>query len=91
MLLGIRNSKRKFNIVIPPHTNDEGLSLGALEFLRLKHNLDHFTLNNFPFCQSDQAPMSTPTQVTINKTVELLKQQKIVGWYQDTVKWVQEL
>ncbi len=74
--------KRKFNIVIPPHTNDEGLSLGALEFLRLKHNLDHFTLNNFPFCQSDQAPMSTPTQVTINKTVELLKQQKIVGWYQ---------
>ena len=74
--------KKYFNIVIPPHTNDEGLSLGALEFLRQKHNLDYFNLENFPFCQTDEAPTSVPSQVTINKTVELLKQQKIVGWYQ---------
>ena len=30
--------KKKFNnLVIPPHCNDEGLSLGALEYLRLKN------------------------------------------------------
>ena len=41
------------NIIIPPHCGDEGLSLGALEYLRIKHNLPKLKLDNFPYCQSD--------------------------------------
>lgn len=70
------------NIIIPPHTNDEGLSLGALEFLRLKHNLPHFTIDNFPFCQSDESPSDLPSINLIKKVAELIKNQKIIGWYQ---------
>jgi len=70
------------NIITPPHTADEGLSLGALEYLRLKNNLPCFKLNKFPFCQSDESPKNKPSKNIISKTAELLKEQKIVGWYQ---------
>src|SRR5210317_1012928 len=44
--------KNKFkNLIIPPHCTDEGLSLGALEYLRIKNNLPRFQINNFPFVQ----------------------------------------
>jgi len=75
--------KNKFpNLVIPPHCNDEGLSLGALEYLRVKNNLPPFSINNFPFCQSDESPSSTPSKETIERTAQLLQQGKVVGWYQ---------
>jgi carbamoyltransferase len=75
--------RKKFkNIIIPPHPNDDGLSLGALEYLRMEHNLSNFKLDNFPFCQSDESPNEIPSEMVMNKTVELLKNQKIVGWYQ---------
>lgn len=75
--------KKKFkNIVIPPHCSDEGLSLGALEFLRLKYNLSEFKIDNFPFCQSDESPNTEPTQEVYGKVAELLTKQKIIGWYQ---------
>ena len=75
--------KKKFkNLYIPPHTNDEGLSLGAIEYLRRKHNLRKFILPNYPFCQSDEAPPTGPSADTISKVAELLKKQKIIGWYQ---------
>ena len=70
------------NVVIPPHTGDEGLSLGALEFLRLKHNLPQFEIDNFPFCQSDESPENKPKQEVYGKVAELLTKQKIIGWYQ---------
>tara|TARA_R100000657_G_C4670820_1_gene115272 strand:+ start:231 stop:1673 length:1443 start_codon:yes stop_codon:yes gene_type:complete len=70
------------NIVIPPHTGDEGLSLGALEFLRIKHKLPNFNLNNFPFCQTDEQPLKAADNIVIQKTTELLANQKIIGWYQ---------
>ena len=70
------------NLIIPPHSNDEGLSLGAIEYLRLKHNLPKFKLENFPYCQSDISPSDEANEDTIRRTVELLKQGKIVGWYQ---------
>ena len=70
------------NIIIPPHTSDEGLSLGALEFLRIKNNLPQFNLENFPFCQSDEAPDTVPNQKIIKEVTSLLKKQKIIGWYQ---------
>ena len=75
--------RKKFkNIIIPPHPNDDGLSLGCLEHLRIKHNLTYFKLDNFPFCQSDESPNELPSETVMNKTVELLKNQKVVGWYQ---------
>ena len=75
--------RKKFkNIVIPPHSSDEGLSLGALEYLRIKHNLPHFTLNNFPYCQSDNKPKKSPDRNLLKKVAQLLQEQKIIGWYQ---------
>ena len=75
--------KNKFkNLIIPPHCNDEGLSLGALEYLRIKNNLLKFKLNNFPYVQYDEKPNSEPSETTIEQTAEYLKVGKIVAWYQ---------
>ena len=70
------------NIVIPPHCADDGLSLGAIEWLRRKNNLPKFKLNNFPFIQIDQAPATFPSYETIKKTALLLAEGKTVAWYQ---------
>jgi len=76
--------KNKFsNLIIPPHCADDGLSLGALEFLRLKNDLHSFTLDDFPFCQQDVAPVTKVTDETIDIVADLLAQGKTVGWYQD--------
>ena len=76
--------KNKFkNIIIPPHCNDEGLSLGALEFLRIKNKIKKFKLKNFPYVQLDESPLDVPTKNTISKTAKYLKEGKIVAWYQD--------
>tara|TARA_R110002020_G_scaffold307233_1_gene523066 strand:- start:432 stop:1931 length:1500 start_codon:yes stop_codon:yes gene_type:complete len=75
--------KNKFkNLIIPPHCNDEGLSLGALEYLRIKNNLPKFELDNFPYIQSDESPENNPSKETIIETAEHLKNNKIVAWYQ---------
>ena len=75
--------KNKFkNLIIPPHCNDEGLSLGALEYLRVKNNLPKFKLDNFPFVQSDETPDTEPSSETIKQTAKYLKDGKIVAWYQ---------
>ena len=75
--------KNKFkNLVIPPHCNDEGLSLGSIEYLRIKNKLPQFKFENFPYRQSDQAPETTPDSNTIKQVVNLLKEGKIIGWYQ---------
>lgn len=71
------------NLLIPPHSGDEGLSLGAIEWLRRKNNLPKFELNNFPFSQDDIAPYSKITDDTIKFTAKLLAEGKIVGWYND--------
>ena len=70
------------NLHVPPHTPDEGLSLGAIEFLRKKNNLSRFKLDNFPYSQLDESPNENPTKETINKAANLLSQGKIIGWYQ---------
>jgi len=75
--------KNKFNnLIIPPHCGDEGLSLGALEFLRTKNKLPKFKLDNFPFCQSDECPEKNADEITIKKTAQYLKEGKTVAWYQ---------
>jgi carbamoyltransferase len=70
------------NLVIPPHSSDEGLSLGALEWLRKKNNLPKFQLEGFPYCQQDVSPIDVPTEETIKLAVKKLAEGKIVGWYQ---------
>ena len=75
--------KNKFkNLIIPPHCNDEGLSLGAIEYLRVKNNLPKFKLDHFPYVQSDETPDTEPSDITIEQTAEHLKEGKIVAWYQ---------
>lgn len=76
--------KNKFhNLIIPPHCNDEGLSLGGLEYLRIKNNLKPMTIKNFPFCQNDEKPYTEASLDTIKKTANYLKEGKIVAWYQN--------
>lgn len=70
------------NIVIPPHCPDDGISLGCVEFLREKYNQPFFKTDNFPFWQSDQAPLTVPSDRTIDKAAEMLAKGKIIGWYQ---------
>jgi|SRR5210317_274342 len=41
------------NLIVFPHCNDEGLSLGVLEFFRKKHNLPFFKKDNFPYWQNN--------------------------------------
>ena len=75
--------KKNFqNLIIPPHCADDGLSLGAIEWLRRKNNLPKFSLKNFPYCQKDHPPTTTPSLNTIKNAAELLSQGKIVAWYQ---------
>jgi carbamoyltransferase len=70
------------NLIIPPHCADDGLSLGAIEWLRIKHNLPKFTLENFPFCQTDILPEFKLTEDAINTSAKLLSTGKTVAWYQ---------
>lgn len=76
------NLKRKFNSLhIPPHCYDGGLSLGCLEFLRLKFNEPKFDRSGFPYWQDDEV-QDTPTSDTIKRAAELIARGKIVGWMQ---------
>lgn len=70
------------NLIIPPHSPDDGLSLGLIEFLRQYYKQEPFDKRNFPFWQDDYAPKREPTDETISQTAEWLAQGKIVGWYQ---------
>jgi len=79
------NSKIKNNfknLIIPPHCNDDGLSLGCIELLRLIFNQEKFDTNKFPYWQDDEDPTSIPNNQTIEKISEFLANGKIVGWYQ---------
>lgn len=79
------NSKLKKirkNLQVPPHCNDEGLSLGIIEFLRQYFDQEKFKVDNFPFIQDDESPENKVSKDTVKKTAEFLAQGKIVGWYQ---------
>ncbi len=70
------------NIIIPPHANDQGLSLGCIEYLRRIYGLPEFDRSGFPFWQDDQSPKERPSDETIKKTAQILADGGIVGWYQ---------
>jgi carbamoyltransferase len=69
------------NLVIAPHASDEGLSLGALEWLRRQHEMAPFAWPSFPWAQSD-AGAAAPGKATIARAAQMLADGKIVGWYQ---------
>lgn len=68
-------------IIIPPHCYDGGLSLGCLEFLRIKYNLEAFDTSGFPYWQSD-SDVGFADEDVIEKVVHHLQKGKIVGWLQ---------
>ena len=70
------------NLIIPPHTNDTGISLGCVELLRQQYNQEPFDNTGFPFWQDDEAPPNEPTDETIREVAENLANNNIVGWYQ---------
>ena len=70
------------NLNVQPHCSDEGLSLGGIEYLRLKHNLPKMQLANFPYSQTDEAPKMIIEEDTIKKAATFLSEGKIVAWYQ---------
>lgn len=70
------------NLQVLPHSADDGLSLGAIEWLRIKNHLEPFTLSKFPYAQSDEEPKFYASKNTIKKTAEKLARGEIVGWYQ---------
>jgi len=75
--------KKNFpNLIIAPHCADEGLSLGGMEYLRQKHNINKLTLENFPYKQKDQSAITFPSNKTIDEVADMLANGKTVGWYQ---------
>lgn len=81
-IINSKLKKERPNLHIPPHCNDEGLSLGIVEFLRKYYEQDFFNISGFPFWQSDIKPKTLPSKKTIKKVAEKLAEGEIVGWYQ---------
>ena len=73
--------KKEFDIEVPPHCADEGLSIGALNYLGREYNFNT-KFKNFPFIQSDEPPWDNVCSHTIKSTAESLAKGQIVGWYQ---------
>jgi carbamoyltransferase len=69
-------------IVIPPHVNDCGLSIGAVEYLRQYYKQDKFDTTGFPFWQDDEAPPDEPSKAVIKETAKVISEGCGVGWYQ---------
>lgn len=75
--------KKEFpNALVVPHSADDGLSFGALEYLIRKHDQQEMFSTGFPYWQADEAPDNQPSQDTINTVAQMLADGKIVGWYQ---------
>ncbi len=75
--------RRKFpHLRVPPHASDEGLSLGALEWLRRHHGLPKMQIPQFPYSQYDEGPSTGPSSRTMERTADLLARGMSVGWYQ---------
>ena len=81
-IINSKIKRKRPNLHIPPHANDEGLSLGIVEGLRKIFNGPKFDTEGFPYWQSDEAPKSLPSDKTIRTVAEMLSVGKIIGWYQ---------
>ena len=72
--------KKEFDLKIPPHCGDEGLSIGALAYLGDLYDFE-VKFDNFPFCQDDEPSWGTADSKSIKRTAEELAKGKIVLWY----------
>ena len=72
--------KKEFDLKIPPHCGDEGLSIGALAYLGDLYDFE-VKFDNFPFCQDDEPSWGTADSKSIKRTAEDLAKGKIVLWY----------
>jgi len=61
-----------------PWSYDGGCSIGALNFLLDKHDIER--TNHWE--QDDQSPHERPRRSLIKRVAELIAQNKVVGWYQ---------
>ena len=64
--------------IIYPWAYDGGCSIGALNFLLDKHNIQRYAY----WVQDDEAPVDEPDGMTISQVAELIGNNKVVGWYQ---------
>jgi carbamoyltransferase len=69
------------NILIPPHSSDDGISLGCVELLRQIYQQDEFNTDGFPYWQQDEVK-ELPSKNTIKKAAEMIANGKIIGWCQ---------
>lgn len=76
--------KKKYpNLVIPPHSGDEGQSLGGIAFLLERFGVTKLPrIENYPYAQNDFAPDSVPSDDTIEIVAQALADGKVVSWYQ---------
>lgn len=70
------------NLIVIPHSCDEGLSIGGIQWALNKFNLQ-FQIENFPYLQCDEGTLDAPTEDTLEKVALLLSEGKTVGWYQN--------
>jgi carbamoyltransferase len=70
------------NLIIVPHSCDEGLSIGGIQWAAKHFNLS-FQFKNFPYAQYDEGTVDDPSKETIEKVAVYLTKGKTVGWYQN--------
>ena len=63
---------------IDPWAYDGGCSIGALNFLLDKHNIERYA----DWVQDDEAHVDEPDVWTTIKVAQLIADNKVVGWYQ---------
>ena len=63
---------------IEPWSYEAGCSIGALNYLLDKHNIERHN----DWVQDDEAPDDEPDGLTVAEVAELISQNKVVGWYQ---------
>ena len=63
---------------IDPWAYDGGCSIGALNYLLDKHNIERYA----GWVQDDESPVDEPGVYTLVQISQLLAEGKVVGWYQ---------
>lgn len=72
----------KKDVTILPHGDETGLSLGGVEWLRRKLNLDYeFDGSAFPFMQQDEGTEEVSDSM-LDMARDALLTEAVVGWYQ---------
>lgn len=70
------------NLTIPPHSLDDGLTLGGMVWLKGKNSLPKLKFDSFPYIQYDEKPRAYPSKATINEAANILANGFALGWYQ---------